>query len=135
MRKNSIFLNIVLPLAFQFLIFVIGIILPDIKYTVAMIVPLLITPSALTIVNLYLLIRKIEISAEKCFIFMLIGLLLGNFISYFIWGVLTQRLLSPDSKTISLTLWYFVYCFKWVGITYLVVKSVMIFIRFRSQKQ
>lgn len=94
--KNDkwIYLNILIP-------FIIKIFIPDGRYgTISLSVDFVILPLVLFVLNIVIIIRKIEKSLFKCFFLMLSGLTFGQMIGYLVWGISNNRLFTPDAETI-----------------------------------
>ena len=95
MPNLLIYLNFVVPI-------IVKIIIPDGRYGL---LPIIITdiimlPITLAILNIFALAKRIETSYVKCFSFMLLGLLLGEFTGYTIWGISSKMFFRPDGETI-----------------------------------
>ncbi len=109
-----LYLNILIPVILKVLV-------PDGRYgVISLAVDFIILPLALIILNIYLIQSKIESSLLKCFVLMLIGLLLGNAVGYVVWGITSKNLLSPDAETLviskGIVLYHIAVCFIFAGI-------------------
>jgi hypothetical protein len=113
MNSYIVYLNILVPV-------IIKAIIPDGRYgLVTIVTDLIVLPMLLLALNVYLLVKTIEISYLKCFSFMLLGLLLGNLAGYIIWGISSKKLFNPDGETIWIMKSLIIYHVSLVLIFYL----------------
>lgn len=94
MNKSIVYFNLIVPLLIKAVI-------PDGRYgIITILTDMVILPTVLILLNIFILVYKIEISFLRLWIFMLIGLLIGTMTGYVIWGISNSRLLRPDSETL-----------------------------------
>lgn len=92
-----------------FIPFIIKVLIPDGRHgTITIITDTIVLPTALMVLNIIVLVNKVS-SPAKCFIFMLLGLILGDLVGYIIWGISSKNLLNPDAETIWINKSLFLY--------------------------
>ncbi len=90
MRNWLLYLNIGIPVIVKSFI-------PDGRYgVVTIITDLVLLPLVLLILNITIVLQKIETSFFRCSLFMLGGLLVGDLVGYVLWGLSSKQL--PHSK-------------------------------------
>ncbi len=93
MHSSLICLNLIIP-------FIVTILIPAGRFgSLTIIVDTIILPGVLSLLNLFLVLKNIE-SPLRCFLFMLLGLLLGVATGYIVWGVSSKNFFTPDAETI-----------------------------------
>lgn len=109
-----LYLNFLIPVILKALV-------PDGRYgIITLAVDFIIFPLFLIILNVYLIQSKTGSSLLKCFIFMLLGSLLGDAVGYVVWGITSRNLISPDAETLviskAIVLYHVAACFIFAGI-------------------
>ncbi len=116
MRKWFIYLNLAIPFITKFFI-------PDGRYgALTIITDTAVLPSILLALNIVLFLGRMESSLLRCAIFMFLGLVLGNFVGYIVWGITNKSLLHPDAETVWIAKKLLVYHSFFVIVSFLVLQ-------------
>lgn len=119
-----IYFNLIIP-------FIIKIFIPDGRYgAVTIVTDMIILPVGLAAFNIVIFLNKIEASFLKCSLFMLTGLIFGNFVGYMIWGISSKNLLNPDAETVWILKSLIIYQVCFAIILYVVVIGGKFLIQF-----
>ncbi len=101
--NQYIFLNLLIPL-------IVNLFSPDGLYGFfTPVVGFIVLPIGLLIMNILFVYNKIYYSFSMSCIFMLAGLLLGELMVYFIWGMRSKHLLNPGGEIIGIELTIAIY--------------------------
>lgn len=124
MNNWVIYFNLIIP-------FIVKIFIPDGRYgALTIVTDTIILPVSLVALNIAIFFSEIEASFLKCSLFMLTGLLLGNFVGYIIWGISSKNLLKPDAETAWITKSLIIYHACFVIILYAMVMGGKFLIQF-----
>ncbi len=129
MSNALVFLNLAIP-------FVVKLIIPDGRYgMITIVTDLFVLPISLLLINIFLVVKRIEKSVLKLASFNLFGLALGNLTGYAVWGISRGRLFNPDGQTIYIILQLLKYHFLFVLISWAIVKLVnFLYLKFQKSR-
>lgn len=80
-------------------------------------------PTTLSLFNLWLYSKGIELSWVKCCIFMFLGLISAQVVYYLFWGLTTKNLFRPDAETVAINLMLAKYYAGFVAILFLLIQT------------
>lgn len=128
MNNWIIYLNLAIP-------FIVKICIPDGRYgSLTIIVDTIALPVSLILLNIVIFLNRIEVSFLKYSLFMLGGLLLGDFIGYFIWGITSKNLFNPDAETVWVVKSLIIYHICFVVILFIIVSGAKFLTQFFKNK-